>query len=347
MEKAFSSDRAALTQNLALEDVRISTPTGEIRLDRYTDFFITRYQPGCMSIMDCTLSRSLGHGAERIGISTVEICPRNSRIEFDFIPHVSLPDRCEALYRRNAVRTFAPGSVTLPNGVTVGVQVDKEHVVVTSTAPIQDESEKAFRLAWSILQGRALETRAVYGGGKIVLNLSSPDDRTSPGPLFTTHDAFVRALNSAVRFWHQLSVDDGRRWESAAHFYLEGISSRALLEFRTINLFVFLEIVDQADTLSKNALATLLQIEQGDADLICRVRNWLIHHGKPLQEALRLATSEARQYGQAPSMLVQEGDEVDMPVRFYFRLAYLVIKIWLAEFGLAEPEFRYDSLLVE
>jgi len=46
-------------------------------------------------------------------------------------------------------------------------------------------------------------------------------------------------------------------------------------------------------------------------------------------------------------MLVQEGDEVDMPVRFYFRLAYLVSKIWLAEFGLGEPEFRYDSLLVE
>jgi hypothetical protein len=97
-----------------------------------------------------------------------------------------------------------------------------------------------------------------------------------------------------VRFLLALSDHDFDHWYKASAFMIEGKSSFAELDIRIANLFVFLEMFDDVNTLSASAVARMLDILLSDAKLLCGVRNKLVHGRHTLLEAIDASDAEQR-----------------------------------------------------
>jgi len=273
------------TASLSLLNLELSLPTGTLRKERYDDFFVVHDCPGRQSIFDSEATRALNLRGGEEGIATLTLAPRFSRVRFSYRPyHDESPSEQEIFYSGCVVSSGPPERYEL-RGVPFALAGDKGGLVLRAEKYAAG-IEGPFRFCWSVVQGAPLLTRCILDGTEITLNLASAGTRSSTSRLYEHYRELPQFLRAAFRFCDSLDDRAFAKFTRASHFYLQGVSGGGAIDLKTIDLFVFLEMLDETDTLTKQGVSGLLRCDQNDGDLICRVRNSLVHKGLPLGEAV-------------------------------------------------------------
>lgn len=318
-----------------LTDVKITTPIGILAKDRLTDFFVTSYNPGSYSIYDATLSRTLALREKEEGVTKIVLHPRNSGVEFDFRPFERLAPQFELFYRG------AKSSISLPqelglNPGSASVMGDNGDLVVRGDQALSGR-EEVIRLSLGILLGGPMTVRSILEDTRLTVNLSAHDGG-SLGHLHKKYDDAGVLLQGIYNFLSTLPPSQWARWSKGIYFFLQGLGGVAPLEIRAINLFTYLEIIDDSDTLDKNGVATFLGVTTDEADLLCRTRNRLIHHGEHIGAAVlaaeRLISGFKGNLNNAV-FTITPSDEHKTGISFFFRFAMLLNRFWIQKAGFA------------
>jgi len=339
LQNGVSRSRAKLT------DIQIELPTGSLRKDSYDDFFVSSFSVGGFSDYDSLLTRAFDVRGRDDGITRAIIQPKNSRLEFDFIPQVKRATQYELFY--SGIRTdVGPPKQLRLGSVDAVVAGDKKGLSVRAESSLLQE-EELFRLAWGVTQGGPATLRSILDGDRIILNLAAHRG-TGAGRLFQKPDDGPLLLQGLLDWFHSLSADDSTLWTRATFFYLHGVGGTTPLEIRAINLLTFIEMIDRSDTLNKTAVANLLGLETDGADLVCRVRNRLIHRGQSIGSAVLRAYEELLGHKESltiTTFLIDRNDQHRTGVHFFFRLASLINRLWISKAGFTREWNDYSEYL--
>lgn len=341
--KSFTFDNKALVSNLTLKNIHFKLPNGELRKSHYDDFYVRQYLPGSISGFDSTLVRALNLRNEQIGLTKLILQPKETLVQSDFIDSGNILGMYKAFYTSNKIH-IQPKTIKLASH-EVAVKCDRKGLILIAEDNLHAIEEK-FRLAWSILQGRALQLRAELSSACLGINFYK-DEISGLGTLCSS-GAALGLFEKLFEYLNGLDENEYDKWRRASYFYLEGICNIGFLETRTINLMVFLEMIDKCERLSKNTIKQLLQIKADDADLICRTRNRLFHKGDSLGEAVINAYHEmkSRREGADLSFFRVLKDDVQLTAtEMYFKLAFLISRVWVEKAHYEGDFFHYYRLL--
>jgi len=185
------------------------------------------------------------------------------------------------------------------------------------------------------LQGGPMTVRSILEDNRLTINLAAHDGG-SLGHLHKKHDDAGVLLQGIYNFLSALPPSEWTRWSKGIYFFLQGLGGVAPLEIRAINLFTYLEIIDNSDTLDKNAVAALLGVTTDEADLLCRTRNRLIHHGDHIGaavlEAERLISGFKGNLNNTV-FTITPSDEHKTGISFFFRFAMILNRFWVQKAG--------------
>lgn len=317
------------TSPVVLTNLRISTPIGTISKDQLTDFFVTSYNPGSHSIYDATLSRALTLRGKEEGVTKIVLHPRSSKIDFVFDPFDTLDPQFEVFYRGAKSSITMPQELQLNPGRAIVVG-DHRGFVVRGDQPLSNH-EELIRLSLGILQGGPVTVRSILENNTMTINLSSHEGR-SLGHLHKNHKDAGLLLQGIYDFLAALPTSDWSRWSRGIYFFLQGLGGVAPLEVRAINFFTYLEIIDNSDTLDKGSLSALLGVTTDEADLLCRTRNRLVHHGEHIGTAVLTAERHISEFKGPLNntiFMIDHADEHKTGVSFFFNLAMILNRFWV------------------
>jgi hypothetical protein len=313
-----------------LKAVELVTPIGAVTCDQLPDFLVLSFTPGTYTSNDSTVRRALRGDT---GVARLVLHPSCSRLDFRFQPFDGVQTRCELLLVGETSSIPCEQELHLNPGKASFIG-DEAGIIVRSDQPLGDRQE-VVQLCLSVMQGGLISIRGILEDETLTINLAAhhgrcldplPKDPSEAGNLVQGIYDFLRAQTPA----------DWARWKKAIHFYLEGLGGVAPLEVRAINLLTFLEIVDGSATLSKNSVSSLLSITSDNADLICRTRNRLVHHGDYIGAAVVASASGIAGFG-APSdgtvFPIDRADERKTGVSFFFHFASLLSRLWIEKAG--------------
>jgi hypothetical protein len=337
-----------MTKGLSLRNIDIKLPNGRLSKGIYDDFFVKEYRPGTCSIYDSTLVSALDLRAGSSGIATMILVPRKCGITFDFKVLSNNEAPYELFYTNNTIR-IGPQSRVEIGQLPVIIVGDTKGLTLRSVSSLLNVRDR-FRVSWSVLQGAPINLRAILDGDQLTLNLSSDTHTSGLGQLVDSNDEVLSTLRYFDKFFGAMSRDDFSRWETATDFYMDGVATDRLLEFRVISLFNFLEMVDNSKTLNKTSLATLLEITDDTADVLCKVRNALIHEGKTLSDAVCGAVSELKTFKKNNLSFSEfsdacEGDPQKASALFYFHLAACIARFWARSIGYTGDMYQYEDTI--
>jgi hypothetical protein len=309
-----------------LEDLVIRGPTGPIVCSQTERLYVS--------------NRIAGERDEsELSITRLTLSPSSSLVEFrtENEEGNTLALRCH--------KAALPRVKFTVDGTSYSFNFKDSHCIISSSASIWG-SQRRFRLAISILLGTRAQIFASHESSTLRLNLANDVEYQRSHPLFDHSNLGGGMLESLVRFLLALSDRDFDHWHKAIAFMVEGKSSFAELEIRITNLFVFLEMFDDSDTLSGNAVARMLGIPLSDAKFLCGVRNKLVHGRHTLREAI--AASDADQRAHNPRHTLQAFAPVNQSpsVVLYLRLCELINGFIARSIGWGEAYHTYRSILV-
>jgi hypothetical protein len=165
----------------------------------------------------------------------------------------------------------------------------------------------------------------------LTINLSSHEGR-SLGHLNKKHEDAGSLLQGIYDSLAALSPSDWARWSRGIYFFLQGLGGVAPLEIRAINFFTYLEIIDNSDTLDKSSLSALLDVTTDEADLLCRTRNRLVHHGEHIGTAVLAAERHISGFKTPLDntvFTIDHADEHKTGVSFFFKFAMVLNRFWI------------------
>jgi hypothetical protein len=335
--KALSiiNDRDRDTSPVILTDIRIVTPIGIISKNRSTDFFMTSHSTGSYSSPESILTRVLTLHTKEEGVTRVVLHSRSSEVEFEFQPFDVLTPQYEMFLRGAESSTILPQPFELQLNPGRAVLVPKARGIIVRGDQSLSNSEEFIRLSLGILQGGPVTIHSLLENKMLTINLSSHDGK-SIGHLYKNDKDAGTLLQGIYNFLSAQPLADWERWKRGIYFYLQGLGGTAPLEIRTINLYTFLEMIDNRDDLEKNSIAALLHVKTDEADLICRTRNRLIHNGYNIGAALlesENTISEHKKPLNNTVIFIDHMDEHNTGVRFYFAFARLLNKLIVEKAG--------------
>ncbi|HPZ76312.1 MAG TPA: hypothetical protein PK409_09335 [Thermosynergistes sp.] len=335
-------------QGITLMNVRLISPMGIIKTDHLRHCFVSALKMGGFQHIESEILNVMDESDfTKNKITFKPYCPK---IQFNFDPFVpNYPEnRCyEIIYdgakNMNLVEHI---NIHLNSDHQLTVSGDNGRFIVKSRTPLSDY-EEIIRIGLGILLGGPISVRYIYDGESktITINLANHEGKTI-GPLYRNSNG-EELLNKIFKYlFHAKLVGDNRadsydnnwkRLTRGLHFYLQGLGGIAPIEIRVINLFTFLEIIDESNTLDKNKISKLLDITTDEADILCKTRGSLIHNGKDIATALINSYNEIASYKKAPLdcklFIIDSDNKQKTTEHFYFKLAMLLNKFLMKEIG--------------
>lgn len=327
----------------ALTNIRISTPTGTLEGEQLGDLIVAGRRVGGNLMADSVIGRTLPDDKEDPVTTTLVLRPRNSMVSFHLRPFSKDKPRFEARYRYAGPSFVAPFVVALSPG-TARVTAHDGGFVIIGDSDLTPRDE-LLRLSLGILQGGPVSLRTLLADHKVTLNLA-PHVGNNLGPLHKHNQDAQAIVQGLFDFLRAVPAAGLERWKGAISFFLNGLGGIGPIEIRTINLMVFLEMIDDTATLRKRAVALLLDCTADEADLICRTRHRLIHHGDLLGEAALAAQAEIFAHKATLNnsrFVLDPNDPRKTGVQFYFEFAALLNRFWMAKAGYTGEWNDYSS----
>jgi len=340
------------SQDFALTDVRLISPMGIIRTDSLPDCFIYTLKPGEYRDIKSEILKVMNE--YDFAMTKIILKPYCSKIQFNFDPFA--PDHLEDRYYEiiydgtKNMSDIKNINIHLDSNQKLVVYGDNGHFVVKSHTPFLDY-EEIIRISLGILLGGPISIRYIYDGElkTITINLAAHEGKAI-GPLYRNSNG-EELLNKIFKYLFQAMLDENK-WEKlkrGLYYYLQGLGGIAPIEIRTINLFTFLEIIDESKTLDKNKISKLLDITIDEASILCETRSSLIHKGLNIPSALINAKNkiESKKGSTLENSLFLINPEYkhNMTVCFYLTLAMLLNKYLIKEIGYSGQWNDYSEYL--
>ena len=347
-------------QDFTLTDVRLISPMGIVKTDSLPDCFISTFKTGGCRAIESEILRAMNE--DDLTTTKMILKPYCSKIQFNFDPFV--PDNPEDRYYEiiydgaKNMKLVEPINIHLNSDHPLTVSGDNGRFIVKSRTPLSDY-EETIRISLGILLGGPISVRYIYDGElkTITINLAAHEGKTI-GSLYRNSNG-EELLNKIFEYiFHAKLVGDNRansynnwkRLTRGLYFYLQGLGGIAPIEIRTINLFTFLEIIDESKTLDKSTISRLLGITIDDADVLCKTRGSLIHNGNDITTALIDSYNEVVSCKKTPLdcklFTIDDADNKQkMAVHFYLKLAMLLNKFLIKEIGYSGQWNDYSEYL--
>ena len=309
-----------------LENLELLTPLGKIRKDSLS-LYPVLVSPGPSSVFDSFVLKIAY--SSHAGIATFVFRPVESFLvfegQFEGDSESSVYDSCYYELLFSGFRSQFPGVPGVPVGLGkdlyLYLQAGKENkssslekefpdfrgdfVLIRSNLDLFESSmrDDLYKVL-SLLNGGKVSLALGYknekSGFKIAFNLST-GSRAGFGGVgnpFKAKDfneylveTFIKNYLSYVR---QAKKEDKRRFKLFVEYFIEGISMNAILESKLITLYTALEIMDDADTLTKNSLEKAYGLEENKAEFFARLRNEIVHNGLSVREAVEKIPNDVR-----------------------------------------------------
>jgi hypothetical protein len=319
-----------LGAKVALVDVHFHLLTGEIVLEHFDDAFITSFGGGSFGVYDSTVARAFALRGEDLGMRRICLTPTQSSIEFAFKPYSPTAPQYELFYQGANSDLGMPVDLEL-DSIRFRLLGDKDGTAVISEKSLFHR-EELIRLCLGIRQGGPALLRFALNDHNLTVNMYSRETSGWP-PLvgkLRAHKDSTSFLQGLLNFFSSLSPAEWVRWKTATYFYLEGMGASAM-ETQAITLFTFLEIIDDAHSLTKESISKLLDITLDEADLLDRVRNGLTHQGKALGTALAEAAEVISSFKNPVqnSVFDLQVPTVKRDVAFFLRFLMLLNRLWV------------------
>jgi len=308
-----------------LENLELLTPLGKIRKDSLR-LYPVLVSPGPSSIFDSFVLKVAY--SSHAGIATFVFRPEESFLvfdgQFDIDSESSVYD---GSYYELLFSDFRSQFLRVP-----GVKIDLGEGLLYLQAGKENKSsslEKEFpdfqgdfvlirsnlNLFESSMRDDLYKVLSLLNGGKVSLALGCKNEKRGfkiafnlstgsragfggVGNPFKAKDfnedlveTFIKNYLSYVR---QAKKEDKRRFKLFVEYFIEGISMNAILESRLITLYTALEIMDDADTLTKESLKKAYKLEENEAELFARLRNEIVHNGLSVREAVEKIPNDVR-----------------------------------------------------
>lgn len=172
----------------------------------------------------------------------------------------------------------------------------------------------------------------------VQINLSNPGNKLSYGAILRIEkesnssnvlEALVSCFNDHNPF-----------------FLVEAYSNPGTIEVRCLNALVYLEIIDGSKKLSANQLASALNISRENADALVKFRNFMVHQGLSIQEALTAVQKEIseRRGGKKTARIIEEVMLSDCPSgKFYLALMDLLSAYVFSKAGVPVEWMKFKN----
>lgn len=348
----FSPSNDFNLQDITLINVRLISPMGIIKTDRLRYCFASTLKMGGLQHIESEILNIMDESD--FTKNKITFKPYCSKIQFNFDPFVPghPEDRCYEIIYDGAknMSNIKSIDIHLDSNQKLVVYGDNGRFVVKSDTPISDY-EEIIRISLGILLGGPISIRYIYEGEPktITINLAAHEGKTI-GPLYRNSNG-EELLNKIFKYLFQAMLDENK-WEKlkrGLYFYLQGLGGIAPIEIRTINLFTFLEIIDESKTLDKNKISKLLDITIDEASILCETRSSLIHKGSNIPSALIDAKNKIKSKKGSTLdnslFLINPEYKHNMTVCFYLALAMLLNKFLIKEMGYSGQWNDYSEYL--
>ena len=332
-QEAFSVLSSCQTGSLT--NIQLFTPTGILKKILWDDFFITKFEPGTISIYDCALSRTLNIPENNLGITKFTLhTKKSSLVDFTLEPLEECAPRFE-LYFSGFQQQLGNHLVLDSKFGKIKVQGENSGVIAIGENSFF-ESMEIIQCVLGVLQGGPVTFRSSLENKTLKINLANHQGG-SLGPLYKNPKDIQPMVQAIFNFLTFLKEEDWKIWQRALYYLLHGFGGNGLLEIRTISLFTFLEITHGEGPLNKSWLSPELDISGDEAGVMVETRNKLIHNGASIGEAV-LAS---KQCNKKPEFESRNGfnDFIDpcntskTGVRFYFTLVKILNRYLLKKSG--------------
>jgi|GEM_PF-1505488 len=343
-------------KDFTLTDVRLISPMGIVKTDILPDCFTSTIKMGGWQVIESEILKVMNE--DDLTTTKTILKPYCSKIQFNFDPFVpdNLEDRCYEIIYDGAknMNLFEPINIHLNSDHQLIVSGNNGRFIVKSRTPLSDY-EEIIRISLGILLGGPISVRYIYDGEHktITINLAAHEGK-SIGPLYRNSNG-EELLNKIFEY---LLVRGNRadsynnnwkRLTRGLYFYLQGLGGIVPIEIRTINLFTFLEIIDESKTLDKSTISRLLDITIDEADILCKTRGSLIHNGNDIATALIDSYNEVVSCKKAPLdcklFIIDSDNKQKMVEHFYLKLAMLLNKFLIKEIGYSGQWNDYSDYL--
>jgi len=324
----------ALSENadFELKNILLATPYGELRLGKYTDYFVLRHEPACGDAREKTQN---GGGVFLEGASIVShqvLQPRHSLLEFEHSRQPAGSSASEVVLEASIGEAQQKFPLQV-RATTCQAQI-AGNLLTVSGHPLERAEIEDLRYALGAVCGGPASVRTIRMGQTLSINVA-PHDRSKSDHLWTDREDIPKLIQGFLALFSG-SEDETRKLRRAVHFHVHGLGDDTLLDHRIINLYTELEILDGARTLSKEKVSSLLDISIDEAALLCEVRHALVHGGSSISEGVLSEVTELRKHKPTfavPEIILDTANRSRTASSYYFRFAGLLNQYWAKRIG--------------
>lgn len=329
---------------ISLSDVCLVSKLGLLKNDCIDNVFISSFGGGSWSIYESNVNKVFSFRSVDIGIRKIELSLKESFVEFDY-DEFSAKNICfEYLFVGFCCSLDRPISLG-DDLVDMSIMGDSEGILVKCDRPL-GELMDIVQATIGLLQGSEVTFRSSLEDKKAKINLADHWGK-SWVTLYRRRDDASDLAVKIFKYFRSLNSDVFQKTKRSLHFLFQGLDNRGLLEVRTINLLVFLEMTDDSDALTKNSISKTLGIGINDAYLIYNVRNSLFHHGETLEKSIQDAIEKAKKHSDKDPVteFVIEADGQRTLAKFYFTLTMMFSRYWVRKVGFQGEYNDYSEII--
>ncbi len=264
-------------------------------------------------ITNSSLANILGIESHSKDVYEIELKPLSSKIMFQ-IDGVVLDEGSEILFHCEPRREFdfsinLDGEEMRIHTFGYGTLLNKYVRCVSSKIDLTKYLDN-LQVALSLFLRRKSFVHFIRSHSEISINLTPPNQAISYGLLAADPAIYKKVFQKLVT----------NPLQPSKHFLIEAFSNIGTLNVRLLNAFVYLEILDGGKTLSRNRVASILNISRENADALVEMRNIMIHNGLGVKEALektRLLLKN-RQGGKKTADVIEKVFETNSPEGYFY-----------------------------
>ena len=334
----------------ALHDVKFLTPIGPIMCDETNNLLLVHCSRPASSIHESALTQMfdlLGEGWSLASRFVFQVSP--GRICF----------RVEGWEENSACAIFRTTDFTFLKRAPVygigkyslAVSQHNHSLIVRSEGDIPIEPLK---LATSLMSGVPTSPLGVVKSGELDLYFERSFPYSNGHGFRGGPECGAELFGALLNFFVDKNESELIDWRKGVECIVQGRSGPGLLDTKTIVVFVFIEIFDGANTLSKSSARKMFhRISVSDSELIYRVRNALLHSAVTLNDAIEIGLRQVQSHPPAPVFgvfrrleeLTRKGKQ--SAAEFYFVLNALVNSYIADRIGWTGPFNDYDTGICE
>jgi hypothetical protein len=258
---------ALLKSPVRLRDIQLASHTARFRIARFPPAFFSSVRPGGYSLDDGNVDALLNLNNNDTGVLKLGITLKRGELALDLVDGPPGAALCEELVFTNHSRHM---------GINFRIGLGKREFDVRYAPKrlflqgrISQSDKTVFHRTCSLLTLTRESFMAHLKSERVVLSMHVSEPQ-GHGRAIVSKDALPSSFQDLAGRLFRMSVADRIRTYHEIDLIVLGFEQSRLIEERLTSLFKALESFDACKTLSVQQCSSLLGIERGDAEYLCK-----------------------------------------------------------------------------